>query len=282
VEKLKGDADADFGLVDIYGLLLAARLLVPKGELEIDDRDLKMSNQRLYISDGQGPMPIYTAVRHEIPIEEKLSEEELKAYKAGESTKERAKKDDWFQWFEFTPYELWCEELSAGIPTFAIGRKFKDGREVRDANGLGLPELRIPGLLGIWGSAFCATLSHYYREIRPALASLTGFGSVDVLISERDEDLSKVHPIDPASIPNFLLGLGDRLPSTCPESVHKCSYLQLLDAGVSNNLPIYPLLRPGRDIDILIAFDASADVKVDNWLSVADGYARQRGVKGWY
>jgi len=54
-----------------------------------------------------------------------------------------------------------------------------------------------------------------------------------------------------------------------------------MDAGMSNNLPIYPLLRPGRDIDILIAFDASADVKTDNWLRVVDGYARQRGIKGW-
>lgn len=50
---------------------------------------------------------------------------------------------------------------------------------------------------------------------------------------------------------------------------------------MSNNLPIYPLLRPGRDIDIIVAFDASADIKTDNWLSVADGYARQRGIKGW-
>jgi phospholipase A2 len=54
-----------------------------------------------------------------------------------------------------------------------------------------------------------------------------------------------------------------------------------MDAGMSNNLPIYPLLRPGRDVDILIAFDASADIKTENWLSVVDGYARQRGIKGW-
>ena len=282
VEKLKGDPEADFGLVDIYGLLLAARLFVPKGELEIDERDLKISNQTLYIGDGQGPMPIYTAVRHEILTEEKVPEGKLKMNHVTEKTKEKAKKEDWFQWFELTPYELWCEEVSAGIPTYAVGRKFKDGQDVRNPNDLGLPELRIPGLLGIWGSAFCATLSHYYREIRPVLASLAGFGSVDALISERNEDLAKVHPIDPGSIPNFLLGLGDRLPPTCPESLRKCSHLRLLDAGVSNNLPIYPLLRPGRDIDILIIFDASADVKVDNWLSVADGYARQRGVKGWY
>ena len=50
---------------------------------------------------------------------------------------------------------------------------------------------------------------------------------------------------------------------------------------MSNNLPLYPLLRNGRNIDIIICFDASADVKEENWLSVTDDYARQRGVKGW-
>ena len=50
---------------------------------------------------------------------------------------------------------------------------------------------------------------------------------------------------------------------------------------MSNNLPLYPLLRQGRDVDIIVCFDASADIKQENWLSVADGYAKQRGVKGW-
>lgn len=93
--------------------------------------------------------------------------------------------------------------------------------------------------------------------------------------------MTKVHPFDPASIPNFALGLRGQLPPTCPESIHNASHLRLMDAGMSNNLPIYPLLRPGRDIDIIVAFDASADVASDNWLKVAEGYARQRKIKGW-
>ena len=82
-------------------------------------------------------------------------------------------------------------------------------------------------------------------------------------------------------MPNFAVGLEDFLPPEVPDSVVKGEDLKLMDAGMSNNLPIYPLLRPGRDVDVLIAFDASADVKTDNWLKVADGYARQRGIKGW-
>lgn len=66
VEKLRGDAKADFGLVDMYGLL-GARYLVPKGELGVSNRDFKLSNQREYVKLGQWALPIYTAVRHEIP-----------------------------------------------------------------------------------------------------------------------------------------------------------------------------------------------------------------------
>lgn len=275
VEKAKGVPDAEFGIVDIYGALLAARLLVPKGELSVSEYDFKVSNQRRFTDDGSHPLPIYTAVRHEIPLAEQSDMVDRIEAEA------KARREAWFQWFEFTPYEMWCEELSAGIPTWAMGRQFDKGRTVWRDNGLALPEVRVPLLMGIWGSAFCATLSHYYKEIRPVLVGLTGFSSLDAMISERDEDLVKVHPIDPASIPNFALGLREFLPPSCPESIFEQKNFQFMDAGMSNNLPIYPLLRPGRDVDILVAFDASADVRTDNWLKVADGYARQRGIKGW-
>ncbi|KAF2456078.1 acyl transferase/acyl hydrolase/lysophospholipase [Lineolata rhizophorae] len=274
VEKLKASPQADFGIVDVYGLLLAARLLVPKGELQVNDMDLKISNQRRFIDGGSEPLPIYTAVRHEIPLEDQS--EAAMAEREAES-----KKEAWFQWFEFTPYEFWCEELQAGIPTWAVGREFERGRTKWRDNGLSIPETRLPLMLGIWGSAFCATLSHYYREIRPIMTNLAGFGGIDEMIAERDADLIKVHPIDPAAIPNFAFSMHNLLPPGIPRSIFEQTHLKLMDAGMSNNLPVYPLLRPGRDVDILIAFDASADVKTDNWLRVADGYVRQRGIKGW-
>jgi phospholipase A2 len=281
VEKLKGDPASELGLVDVYGLLLGARLLVPKGEVGVEDSDLKISHQRENIKHGEHPLPIYTAVRHEIPIVEESSELEKATGSPSEETKAKAKREAWFQWFEITPYEMSCEEIGAAIPTWAIGRKFENGKDIPSNNGWHVPELRLPLLLGVFGSAFCATLSHYYKEIRPLVKGLAGFGGIDGLIEGRNEDLSKVHPIDPASIPNFVYKMDGKLPETAPESIYESTHLKLMDAGMSNNLPIYPLLRPGRDVDILVAFDASADVKTDNWLSVVDGYARQRGIKGW-
>jgi phospholipase A2 len=280
VEKLKGDPGADFGLVDIYGLLLAARLLVPRGELGISDRDFKLSNQRVNLMDGAHPLPIYTAVRHEIPV---LDDKNNKGQKkpTPEQLMRKSRNEAWFQWFEFTPYEFFCEELNAGIPTWALGRHFNAGRSEVTSEHLPIPELRVPGLMGVWGSAFCATLSHYYKEIRPLVKGLAGFGGVDSLIQGKNQDLIRVHPIDPAGIPNYVMGMKDQLPDSCPESIFRNDHLRLMDAGMSNNLPIYPLIRPGRDVDVIIAFDASADIKQENWLSVVDGYAKQRGIKGW-
>jgi phospholipase A2 len=108
-----------------------------------------------------------------------------------------------------------------------------------------------------------------------------GFGGIDEMIEGRNDDLVKMHPIEPASIPNFAYAMDGKLGPETPTEIYKNEHIQLMDAGMSNNLPIYPILRPGRDVDILIAFDASADIKTENWLSVADGYAIQRGIKGW-
>ncbi|KAL5363497.1 FabD/lysophospholipase-like protein [Aspergillus floccosus] len=280
VEKLKGDPGADFGLVDIYGMLLAARLLVPKGELGVSDTDLKLSHQTHNLLNGAHPLPIYTAVRHEIPMV--VNDEEGHSAKPMPETRMRqSQREAWFQWFEFTPYEFFCEELGAGIPTWALGRHFYGGRNKILPDHSPIPELRVPGLMGIWGSAFCATLSHYYKEIRPLVKGIAGFGGIDSLIQGKTKDLIRVHPIDPAAIPNYVRGMEDVLPPSCPDSIFKDDHLRLMDAGMSNNLPIYPLLRPGRDVDIIVSFDASADIKQENWLSVVDGYARQRGIKGW-
>ncbi|OJD22917.1 hypothetical protein ACJ73_05732 [Blastomyces percursus] len=281
VEKLKASPESDFGLVDIYGLLLTARLLVPTRQpLDLQDRDLKLSNQRVVIDNGANPLPIYTAVRHEIPPEDTTAPDPLMQLISDEP-KPETKQETWFEWFEFTPYELFCEEFNAGIPMWATGRQFWKGLDVPTSKDFAVPELRISVFMGIWGSAFCATLAHYYKEVRPVLRGLAGFGGIDAVLEGKSDDLIRVHPFDPASIPNFALGLKDRLPKTCPESIFTDKELRLMDAGMSNNLPIYPLLRPSRNVDMIVVFDASADIKEENWLSVVEGYARQRGVKGW-
>jgi len=70
-------------------------------------------------------------------------------------------------------------------------------------------------------------------EIQPIVRGLTGFGGVDGLIEGRSDDLVKVHPIVPATIPNYAIGLDEaQLCSTTPKSIFSSERLQLMDAGM--------------------------------------------------
>jgi len=60
-----------------------------------------------------------------------------------------------------------------------------------------ITSVNLSFLMGIWGSAFCATLAHYYKEVRPVIKGLSGFGGIDDLVEERNNDLIKLHPVDP-------------------------------------------------------------------------------------
>ncbi|KAK9327941.1 acyl transferase/acyl hydrolase/lysophospholipase [Lipomyces starkeyi] len=266
-------------LPDIYGVLLSSRLLVPNNELIVDRDNLKISTQRRIVDTGAVPMPIYTAVRHEFGLTGAEVEATNQSTTQPDSTvtKQRNKRESWFQWFEFTPYEVGCEEVSAWIPTWSLGRRWRNGVSVDTA----VPELNLTLLLGTFGSAFCATLSHFYKEIRPALPDIAISQSLDNIIKENDDNLKEVHPITPAGIPNYLLGLKPYLPPSCPESIHTEKDINLMDAGMDNNLAFYPLLRPEREVDMILAFDSSADIPDVPWLELTAGYTKRRGILGW-
>ncbi|KAK9468214.1 acyl transferase/acyl hydrolase/lysophospholipase [Lipomyces arxii] len=265
-------------LADIYGVLLSSRLMVPKNELIVDRDSLKISSQRRIVDTGAVPMPIYTAVRHEIGLTEgeQAAVDESETIERKAEIQESNKRESWFQWFEFTPYEVGCEELAAWIPTWSLGRKWASGASVETP----VPELNLTLLLGTFGSAFCATLSHFYKEIRPALNDMP-IETLDTIMMERDQDLKEVHPITPAGIPNYVLGLKQYLPSTCPPSLYTAKEINLMDAGMDNNLAVYPLLRPEREVDMIIAFDCSADIQDVPWLELTAGYTKKRGILGW-
>ncbi|KAK7205180.1 phospholipase a2 [Myxozyma melibiosi] len=273
---------SDVRLSDVYGILLASRLMVPKDEMIVDRNHLKISNQRTLVDTGAVPLPIYTAVRHEIGLTEGEQSAVDDSSEASGQTKKLevendSKRESWFQWFEITPYEVGSEEIGAWIPTWSMSRRWQNGSSV----GAPTPEPNLSLLMGTFGSAFCATLSHFYKEVRPALGDFGVTKTLDKLVNENDEDLKGVHPIQPAGIPNFLLGLKPYLPSTCPESLFISKEIELMDAGMDNNLAIYPLLRPEREVDMILAFDCSANLSQVKWLELTAGYTKKRGILGW-
>ncbi|KAK9463946.1 acyl transferase/acyl hydrolase/lysophospholipase [Lipomyces oligophaga] len=277
VNKLVG-RKTSIRMADIYGVLLSSRLLVPELEKIVRPSDLKLSNQRRITDTGVMPLPIYTAVRHELGLteEEQTSvDQQINSDEATEKAESLARQSR-FQWFEFTPYETGSEEIEAWIPTWGLGREYKNGMSV----GAATPELSLSLLLGTFGSAFCATLNHLVTEVRPILGDVVG-GWLDSMVSGNEEDLKGLHPIKPATIPNYVLGLSGSLPESCPPSLHASKEIEFMDAGMDNNLAFYPLLRPERKVDMIIAFDCSAHLRNVKWLELAAGYSKQRGILGW-
>lgn len=72
----------------------------------------------------------------------------------------------WFQWFEFTPYEVGCDEISAWVPTWGFGRPFSEGKSTMQ-----LPEQSLALLLGLATSAPAGPLTSYISTISRNLPS---------------------------------------------------------------------------------------------------------------
>ncbi|KAG8900345.1 hypothetical protein FRC01_010168, partial [Tulasnella sp. 417] len=200
-------------------------------------------------------------------------------------------------WYEFSPYEVGCDEIGAWIPSWSFGREFYKGKSIDRA-----PEVSFSILAGIYASAFCASLQLYYQEVKPTIALLPNaiYSWIDGIMNEREQDLDVVHPVPPdkvrptrkllqlitktkrrfnvAQLPNFAKGLSGRLREGSPPGFEDQDFIPLMDAGAELNIPYYPLLR--RDVDCIIALDASADSQ-DLWFTRAEQYALRKGLQLW-
>lgn len=262
----------DIGLTDLYGLMLANRLFITKDALKMDDADLLLSAQVRYLDEGQFPMPLYSCVRHDVPEKVKKEVKEEQIDDPVEQT-EKLKEKSYFQHYEFSPFEFGSEDTGAWIPMSAVGTRFRNGKSTGKQ-----PEIKLTTLLGTFSSAFCASLSAYIQEAE----SLVPMESVVLSmlkqqIVARDEDLKAIKLVDATKIPNYALGLD--LGPTVPKHMSEIADLELCDAGMSNNLPFYPLLR--RNCDIIIAIDASADIETTPWFSRTEAYARRKNLQCW-
>ncbi|ELU42467.1 phospholipase A2 (PlaA), putative [Rhizoctonia solani AG-1 IA] len=247
-------------LTDIYGTLLSARLFVPE-----DAKNASYSIQ-----------PIMTAISRHLrqdlesqEVEAKRQERRsygptrrLRLRKEAEELEARAR---WL-WFEWSPYEVGCDELGAWIPSWALGRRFENGRNVerRLDRSVGVGDYAdAPYSLINWyfyrifGSAFCASLQH---------------------VGRREKEFDVIHPVPPTGLPNFVKGLEDQLRYGSPDGITETETLRFMDAGAELNIPYYPLLR--RGVDCIIALDASADSQ-GGFLGACLEYAARRGLQTW-
>ncbi|KAH8119590.1 acyl transferase/acyl hydrolase/lysophospholipase [Phellopilus nigrolimitatus] len=284
LRKANGPAGA-VSLVDLYGTLIAARLFVPSDIERLDAQFLSLHHFRKNVDSGILPMPIFTAIRHEIPIvlEKPLAEVQGAQRLAVDSERRRLfkreeeqieKLSSWL-WFEFTPFEVGCDELGAWIPSWSLGRRFENGKSV-GRNLLDLPYTiyRRP-LARIYASAFCASLQHYFNEVQPVLRQLPTqlYGWLNDIVMENSKEIGVLHPVEPDELPNFVKGMAGQLRENSPPDITERETL-----GFMLNIPYYPLFR--RDVDCIISLDASADSQ-DLWFTRAEEYAARRGISTW-
>lgn len=179
--------NGDISLVDIFGVLMGQTLLTKKRDSlpsektgqdvaskregsevgEFEPRDMYLTGQAHYLKDGLEPMPIYSVVRHDITLgktfEHRIEEIKQKLDAARKPTEianlENKKKDienqqkDAYQWFEFTPYDVGCEEMEAWVPMWSFGRKFEGGKNTER-----LPEQTLDILIGYVNIYICIHL----------------------------------------------------------------------------------------------------------------------------
>ncbi|EJU04124.1 FabD/lysophospholipase-like protein [Dacryopinax primogenitus] len=277
---------AEVSLVDIYGTLISSRLFVPSDpNTTVDPRFLSLHRfRRLLDSSASLPLPILTGVMHDIPPaaqqplkevrqEKETAVDEETHTRLGETEQAIESLSSWL-WFEWTPYEVGCDELGAWIPSWSLGRRFDNGRNLERR-----PELSLTILAGIVSSAFCATLQDYFREMQPALRTLPAglYDWLSDVIDERKYDMQVTHAILPTELPNFVKNM-DGLREGGPAGIAQRETLGLMDAGALINVPYYPLLR--RNVDCIISLDASVDSQ-DLHFQRIEEYALRHGLKTW-
>ena len=224
-------AGQPLGFVDIYGACVANDLF----DIFTDAKaQARLSDQADRIADGSLPLPIYTAISGQEGDSQQL-------------------------WYEFSPHEVGACWMGTYVPTWAFGRKFKNGSSVTYA-----PEQPFGTLLGTFGLAVGITVKRMFQEA--GIADHMKLGVLKKLVARIIDSYGDERPIS-AEYLNFSYGIKN-IP------FNNLLQLHLVDAGIDCNLPYPPMSgqRSARKADIIIFIDASAGV-IGEELRKAQSYA---------
>lgn len=224
------------GFVDLYGSFIANDLF---DSFSNDKNMVHLSDQASKVTSGQLPLPIYTAISGQDSNAEQL-------------------------WYEFTPYEVGASWLHAYVPTWAFGRRFKNGASVTNS-----PEQPLGTLLGTFGLAIGITVERMFSEAN--ISEKMSSALLKTIIKKILSHYGDERPIS-AEYSNMVFGMADRI-------FNDQKIIHLVDAGINCNLPYVPVsgIRPDRKADILIFIDASAG-NVGDELKKVEAYAAQHNL----
>ncbi|XP_060790792.1 cytosolic phospholipase A2 zeta isoform X4 [Neoarius graeffei] len=131
--------------IDMWGLTIENAIYGKK-------HTATLSDQQEAVSEGQNPLPIYTAVNMKDAGGSMVAE-----------------------WCEFTPFEVGFPKYGGFVPTEHFGSEYYLGHLVKK-----LPEIRVSFLLGMWSSVFSANLMQVWTHVTGAMPSWTSWLGEDV------------------------------------------------------------------------------------------------------
>jgi phospholipase A2 len=233
--KLASAYSKELNAMDIYGLFLANTILQPQ---QYSQFNITLSDLAKFTNPAIHPYPIFTTV---MPVP-----------------------NDCYAWLEFSPYQVKSSYLNAGIPSWALGRTFKNGTSTRF-----YPEPDVAHLMGVFGSSFCVSINEAIiraKSLWENAASLLVPDFIGHLLSKYD--WANTH-FFAARFANFSYGLPH-----CP--LNKIPTLTAIDAGYACNIPLESLLQQTRNIDIIIILDCRQEpIPKAKVLNDADRRARK-------
>lgn len=234
-------------LIDPYGFALGRYLLhntLCNATSCAQPDTINLADQQKRVADGNEPFPLYTAV-------------------VGQTSQAQERSD--YTWIFFSPYEVGANALGGHIPSWGFGRKYSAGRSINRA-----PTYNLGYCMGIWGSAFSASLQDAYemmlKDINIPIVQKVFRGLADVRLGNKR--------MLPARVPNMTYNMQD-----APMSARK--YISLIDGGYASNIPVPAVVAPEREADVIIMLDVSGgltDISGLEELDIALQYARNNGV----
>lgn len=187
--------------------------------------------------------------------------------------------------FEFNPYEMgsWDPTLNTFVDVKYIGTHLKNGKPVGTNSSSSSKEKCVAGYdnVGFVMGTSSSLFNQFLLQINNSKYKISDNikkVAVKVLnkLSNEKNDISVVKPNPFYKTTNFQNGNGSS------GAIAKDDTLYLVDGGEDGqNVPLSPLIQPKRDLDVVIAFDNSADTKsFPNGESLINTYERQFGPVG--
>ncbi|KAM3862560.1 cytosolic phospholipase A2 zeta [Diretmus argenteus] len=239
----KGERGYDVSLIDMWGLVIEDMIF---GK----ENPRTLSEQRKAMTEGQSPLPIYTAVN-------------MKDGPKGHAPEA--------EWCEFTPYEVGIAKYGAYVKAEDFGSQFFLGHLIKR-----LPENRLAFLIEVDSETQETNVDTYtFNPITESANMVTSFLKDRPVIAElynymqgfflhwnynNHSNFNAWKDAHPDAFPN-------KLTPTDPT-------LKLVDAGHAINIGCAPIVRPERKVDVVLSLSYSWDPDIFNVLKKTVAYCK--------